>query len=294
MLAATTGPGLTPPTPAAPLPAPPVRVGSYVDAKALRRKIQQLLAAIGRADEHVRCLCQTAREKQIYLLLEGPTGAYFRDWTEFVSAPVPWGLGLDAGLLEELARERSDPRRLARLALEGPLRLRPPGGQPGPRVAGAPRQRTSGSDYRLQRLKRDRPDLLRQLASGELPSVREAWHLAGLRSMEAGVLLDPQNVARLVVTRLTPAEQQEVLDLLQHPEQITPPRGRCPHWVAYRARTVPPEVLAREARERAERRAAKQQRGLEYARERRAAAAAARQAQAAPGLPSLARAGAPA
>ena len=93
------------------------------------------------------------------------------------------------------------------------------------------------------------------------------------------MLLDPQNVARLVVTRLTRAEQEEVLALLRHPERITPPAGgRCPHWEAYRARTVPPEVLAQEQ---AERRAAAKQKGAEYARKRRAQAAAL-------GLPSLA------
>ena len=102
-------------------------------------------------------------------------------------------------------------------------------------------------DYSLQRLKRDRPDLLEQVASGDLPSLQAVAELAGHRPPFSGVLVDPQNIARLIVSRLEPPQQEEVIDLVQHPERITDPEhGKNPHWEAYRARTTPPEVLAQQ------------------------------------------------
>ena len=56
-------------------------------------------------------LCQQAREKRVYLLLEDGRGRYFQDWTAFCVAPTPWGLGLDARLVEELVKEHADPKR---------------------------------------------------------------------------------------------------------------------------------------------------------------------------------------
>jgi hypothetical protein len=63
-------PELTPPpgpsAPAAPVPAPVVRVGSHVDAKAMRARIQQLLAGLDRADEQLSIMCQAALDRKIY------------------------------------------------------------------------------------------------------------------------------------------------------------------------------------------------------------------------------------
>ena len=110
-------------------------------------------------------------------------------------------------------------------------------------------------------IERDRPDLLQRVASGELPSLQAAAELAGHRPPFSAVLVEPQSLARLIVSRLEPAQQREVLRLVQHPQEIPDPgHGRNPHWDAYRARTTPPEVLAQQraeakAEKRAQRRA---------------------------------------
>ena len=250
-----TTPVLTPPpAPAAPLPVPHVRAGSHYDAKRLRGRIQQLLAAVDRADGQLRVLCQQARDKKIFLVLEDPRGRYFPDWTAFVTAPQPWGLGLDGGLVDALVEEARDPARRARLMLASDVVVGRQGVRSPRRLAATER----GAQYKLARLKRDHPDVLERLARGELPSLKAAWAAAGFRTGEARVFLDPMNVARVVVTRLPPAAQREVVELLQHPERITaPPRGRTSAaWRAFdEARTTPEERARREA-ERAARYAA--------------------------------------
>jgi hypothetical protein len=288
MLETTTRPDLTI-TPAAPLPeVPACRTGSHYDAKQLRAKIQQLLAAVDRAHDQVRLLCELARERQIHRMLEGPTGAYFRDFTEFCVAPQPWGLGLNEALIEELAKEHRDPKRQARLVLEGPLLLQTRSAPRKGRDAATVPSR--GTPYSLQRLKRDRPDLLERVAAGEL-TIQAAAEQAGHRPPFTGVLVEPQSLARLIVSRLDDAQQRQVVHLVLHPREITDPEHGKPNpfWTAYRARTTPPEELARErerkARDLAARRAASQAARLDRNREQRAA----RRAQAtALGLPSLA------
>ena len=77
------------------------------------------------------------------------------------------------------------------------------------------------------------------------PDVQAAAELAGHRPPFSGVLVDPMNIARLVVSRLEPPQQEELIDLVRHPERIPDPEhGKNPYWTAYRERTTPPEVLA--------------------------------------------------
>ena len=263
-------PTLAPTVPAAPVPVPTVRVGSHIDAKALRSKIQQLLAGIDRADEQVRLLCQTARERRIYLLLQGPDGTYFPDWSSFCVAPVPWGLGLDPGMLAELAKEQADPKRRARLALEAPLALGRQGVNQNHRSrqnrqgAKPTRPRLHGGEYVLQRLKRDFPHLLAKVATGELPNIKAAALAAGLARPMLTCRADPMAVARMVVSKFDLLERQEIVHLLTHPERITGPQGRdSAAWKHYKRTTMPPEEFAQreaERREATKRRAAERQR----------------------------------
>jgi hypothetical protein len=98
----------------------------------------------------------------------------------------------------------------------------------------------------LQRLRRDRVDLLERVARGDL-SIQQAAELAGHKPPITGVLIEPQSIARLVVSRLDDDGQREVIRLVQHPREIPDPgHGRNPHWERYKQRTTPPEELARE------------------------------------------------
>ena len=208
---------------------------------------------------------------------------------------------MDRGLVEELVKEHGDPKRRARLMLESDVVIRRQGvradrapTRDAPAAGAAPDQRLTAADrgttYKLARLKRDHPAVLERLARGELPSVEAAWEAAGFRVAHLKVFLDPMNIARVVVTRLSPAEQREVVDLVQHPEKITaPPHGRASAaWRAFdAARTTPEERARREAEREAKRVAAR----AELDARRREDYAAAREAQraqaAALGLPSL-------
>ena len=69
--------------------------------------------------------------------------------------------------------------------------------------------------------------------------------------------MEPQSIARLIVSRLEPEQQEEVIRLVQHPREIPDPgHGTNPHWERYKARTTPPEVLAQQrAQAKAEKRA---------------------------------------
>jgi hypothetical protein len=283
---------------AAPVPqGPDVRPGSFVDAKRLRARLQQLLQALDRADETIRVLCQQARDRRVYLLLEGPDGRYFRDWTAFVTAPVPWGLGVDGGLVDALVKERRDPQRRARLVLERPDGLQDRAAPPGkkPRRPRGSRPAVRGTEYDLFRLKRDHPEILQQLADGEIRSIREAAELAGLRPPLVTVLVDPMNLARLIVTRLDDAGQREVIRLVQHPREITAPGGGgSRHWEAFRERTTAADELARErAQASAEKAAHREAYMAAYDARRRQERQAQRAQAAALGLPSLAVATAP-
>ena len=281
------------PSPAAPLarpvPAarelPPVRAGNVPDAKALRTRLQTLLQGLERADEVLFRLVAQAQVNRIYLVLEDPRGRFFKDWTSFCTAPRPWGLGISQALVDELAREQRDPRRRARLTLEGPLLLQT---RSAPRKGRAPASVTRGMEYSLQRLLRDRPDLLQRVASGELPSLQAAAELAGHRPPFSAVLVEPESLARLIVSRLEPAQQAEVIRLVQHPQEIPDPgHGRNPHWERYKARTVPAEVLAQQrAQAKAERRAHRQAYEAAYNARRTAARRAQRGPQQPPPAPA--------
>jgi hypothetical protein len=291
MLESPPVPDLSPPTPAAPLPdLPRTRPGSRWDAKLLRQRIQSALQAADRVDEQVRLLCEQARSRRIYLVLEDPQGNYFQDWTSFVTAPIPWGLGMNPALIDELVKERRDPKRQARLVLEGPPLLQ---------TRSAPRKgRTQpgvrGLEYTLARLRRDRVDLLERVAAGEL-TIQAAAELAGHKPPIAGVLVEPAAIARLIVSRLDEPQQREVIRLVQHPQEIPDPlHGTNAHWEAFLERTLGAEAVARKRTEAAAAKAAHKEAYKAAYRGRRQELNAARSAQAAAlGLPSLAVAAAP-
>jgi hypothetical protein len=221
-------PGATPLPDAPELPR--VRAGSHFDAKQLRARIQGVLAGVERAGDVLAALLEQAQARAIHLVLECPGGGYFRDFTEFATCPAPHGLGMAPALLEVLAREHADPRRRARLVLEGPQLLL---SRAAPRKG---RRGVRGIEYSLQRLKRDRPDLLAKVAAGEL-TIQAAAEQAGHRPPFSAVLVEPMSIARLVVSRLDDAQQRELLDLVRHPEKIVDPaHGKNPHWERYRAR----------------------------------------------------------
>ena len=59
------------------------------------------------------------------------------------------------------------------------------------------------------------------------PASRRPGRPAGFRETRVPVLLDPMNVARLIVMRFDASQQRELIDLVAHPERITaPPHGR--------------------------------------------------------------------
>ena len=218
-------------------------------------------------------------------MLEDPHGCYFEDWTGFATSPQPWGLGMSRELIGELVKEQRDPKRKARLVLEGPLLLQTRAAPRKGRTAAPAR----GFEYSLQRLKRDRPDLLERVASGDL-TIQAAAELAGHRPPFSAVLVEPQSIARLIVSRLEPPQQEELIDLVRHPERITDPEhGRNSFWTAYKERTTPPEVLAEQRARKAAELLARRQASVAARTDRKRAERAAQRAQAAAlGLPSLA------
>jgi hypothetical protein len=104
----------------------------------------------------------------------------------------------------------------------------------------------TGTNYLLARLRRDRPDLLAQVADGLLPSAEAAAVVAGIVARKVSVSLTPMSFARAVVKHLTPAERAEVVDLLQHPERIPDPQSRSASWARRRAEETPEARAARE------------------------------------------------
>ena len=158
-----------------------IRAGSIDDAKKCRAVLQQLLASRATRSAYLETLATVAQSKQIHLLLRDGHGRFFTSWEAFVTAPLPHGLGVSLAVLDEVVKERTDlrviARRLLREDVPGQLLLgrRSRRRRADPATAGTtgPPPGT-GRAYWLARLRRDRPDLLAQVESGELPSALAA------------------------------------------------------------------------------------------------------------------------
>lgn len=233
----STAPGLVPlGTTPRPAPPAPVRAGSVSDAKRLRSHLQQQLAGLSDAGLRLDSLVTQARSKAIWLMLQGPDGAYFSSWERFCIERQPWGLGIPAGAIELVIKERSDPRAQARRVLREDLPPRLQLGQRGHRRAAVDPALTgskgpkpgTGKDYLLSRLKRDAPQTLEALAQGQFKSVLQAAQAAGFASKIIQVRASAEALARAAMTHLDGSQVAQLVTYLQYPSTIPSSQAR-PH-----------------------------------------------------------------
>ena len=233
---------------------PPVRAGNVPDAKALRTRLQTLLMGLERADEVLLRLVAQAQAHCIFMVLEDEHGTFFRDWTSFCTAPIPWGLGINQALIDELAREHRDPAagpdgpgrppdpalpgRAARPRPYPALAWRATPGRPRP-AAPNPTPRAPGTvEYQLQRLKRDHPEILQQLAEGKIRSVAAAAELAGPPHQAAGAQ-DPDGHGQGHRLRVPAGGRRGDRGAVTHPEKIPAPPGPRNWLEALRGQRAP-------------------------------------------------------
>jgi hypothetical protein len=168
-------------------------------------------------------LLVTATDERIWERFEPP-----RSFVEFVEAPIPDGLGLDAATLERLisfqhhhedknpalAKDLTGMRRFVSDELAPKLARHGAAGN-GRRVDNI--KSTSGGTgetYIVRRLKRDRPDLAELVLDGKV-SARAAGIAAGFVKRTATVPIDdPERLAAALRRRLDPTTLQRLLELL--------------------------------------------------------------------------------
>lgn len=255
----------------APVPVVPhVRAGSAVDAKRLRARLHAYLDAVGHGTMHLAALLETARQRAIFLVLTAPEGTYFGTWLQFAVCPRPHGLGLDLAALEALSQDvrRQGPAARAAALLARPARL---GSLAAPAARGAAAP-TKGTAYWQERLRRDAPDQLARIASGQL-SLMQAVRRLGWASPTSSVVLTPIGVARLIVTRFTPAERREIVALVEDPSRLPDPQSRRRAYDRAAA-ALTPEARAAQVQHREDVRAQARVRDAARQRERRASSAA--------------------
>jgi hypothetical protein len=228
--------GATPPPQSGGPPLGRVRAGSVTDAKALRGRLQQLLRGLRHDTLYLKALIDQARSKAIWLMLERPAsagGGYFGSWEEFCTCPPPHGLGISAGAVDLIIRERSDPqaqaRRVLRAAAPGQLRLGSQShrraGDPATAGTKGPRPGT-GKDYLLAWPAKDHRDVLEALERGEFRTVAQAAEAAGIYRPTIQLRPDPESFARAALSRLDAGQIRTLIGYLERPETVPSAQSR--------------------------------------------------------------------
>ena len=206
-----------------------LRAGSRDDAKKARGILQALLGDAQRRSVYFETLLEAARVKHIYLLLEDAQGRPFPSWEQFVTAAVPWGLGVSAAAIELILTERDDHALRARLLAADAKPLLPQGKRHTRETAGTAARCAPGtsSHYLVARLARDHPEYIERLRAGEFRSAHEAAVAAGIATPSFTLRLEPVAIARQLLKLARPLDVQRVVALLTDPGWLNGPLGNA-------------------------------------------------------------------
>lgn len=170
--------------------------GSRAWAAALRLRIWSLIRDAESSATHLRRSIEAMESHAGYRVLDGPDGEPFASFEAFCTAPTPWGLGYDAGVLRRIIHERESAQ--ARAAVAEPL-ANPGGDRKSPEYQGSDTTLIGrGADYLTARIARDRPDILERMKSGEFRSVRQAAMEAGIVKSTITLPADVTGAARVL------------------------------------------------------------------------------------------------
>src|SRR5271166_6462707 len=130
------------------------------------RDAQSTLNDANAMASHLRVLMTLMKQHNAHQVVPSRNGQPFMTWDQFCSTPYPWGLGLASEEVDAIVAASDGSTVGAVLRKRG----RPKKGEEKP----SDRRFKYGdnSEYYLARLERDRPDLVRQLNSGEIASIR--------------------------------------------------------------------------------------------------------------------------
>lgn len=189
------------------LDAPP---GSREWAIAVRHELQGRLSDERASAAALKGMLSLMAEHEGWKELSGPAGKPFRTFEQFCLARHPFGLGYDLAAINRIVADREvrDARQVA-------LEAQPVGAHGGDRKSAEASAHQpyndkvdsdsagAGAGYLAARLKRDRPDILDRVISGELPSMRAAAKEAGIPLTETCThALTPAAFARAALKHL--------------------------------------------------------------------------------------------
>lgn len=209
------------------LSAPP---GSYPWSQALRLELQGLLHDSQSSAQRLHRLADAMEQHTGYAQLRDANGEAFASYADFCQAAEPFGLGLPleavARIVEQrlLAERAGDRVRRAAAQTTGESLPRGNSRKRNTDLKIAERARQHGisdaTQHVLDRLARERPDLLTQVQAGAI-SVRRAALAAGIaKTATITVSLDPHKAARSLRRHFTPSELLTLIGLLNHESNI--------------------------------------------------------------------------
>jgi hypothetical protein len=194
-------------------------------AAQLRTELQSGLHDLEFDATHLDVLASIVEEDQAYRLLQDQDGNDFPTYEAFCLHRRPFGLGYKKTDLERIVIERKMLQKTAKEyaaeVLELPPVLKLHGGdrytqpqetQDSIRIL-SPKGGTN-VEYITARLRRDRPDILEKIVSGEITSMNQAAILAGFKPKSLMIYVDPPRIARTLRKHLTHEEVLQVIELL--------------------------------------------------------------------------------
>lgn len=185
-------------------------------AAGIRTKLQVGLKEIRTEAHHLDFWASLTRDKEIYRLLDDGNGKFFTSYEDFCCCPYPWGLGYEKTDIERIIIERKQTQAADIAANAVPLMEH---GTNQHKMGGhsngmSSKTHVSTSSYVASRLKRERPDLIEKVASGEIKSMRAAAIQAGFVKKSVQLPADPKGIARGLKRHLTELEVAYLIALL--------------------------------------------------------------------------------
>lgn len=188
--------------------------GSMSWAVAVKQEAYNALADLKSDGKRFKGWADLLDQYEGYKWFHNQIGAPFTSVQEFIETPRPYGLGADLQTVNQTL-EKQDVE---------PINLQQWGGD---RKSQEHQNQGShdyldigrGTDYRIARLQRDRPDILEGLKEGQYRSVRQAAIAAGIvkdRPTVTVPLDDPAKAAAMLKQRLTGADLEILLTALQN------------------------------------------------------------------------------
>jgi hypothetical protein len=186
------------------LDAPP---GSRDWAAAVRRDVQHTLNSIDGDATHLRAMIGLVRDHEGYRALENENGKRFATFRDFCVARQPFGLGCDPKDIDAIQNAKPgqtvgtvlNPKGVKSRDITSSVTTSTPIGR--------------GADYHIAGLRRDRPDLMRWVESGEL-TAHAAAVKAGFIGQSIRVPDDPHKAAQRLRQRFQGQRLRQLIDEL--------------------------------------------------------------------------------